>query len=101
MLFESVAVESVILATLVLYSRLMTNSAKNIYCPTGLWDTKDVNQDLTLGLWGNNYCTDSVFPQEKPIRGQNASITAKEIRDANAKYFMNERQFSGNGANVE
>ena len=50
---------------------------------------------------GNNNCADSVFSQEKPIRGQNVSITANEIRDTNAEYFMNERQFSGNGANVE
>ena len=101
MLFESVAVESLILATLALYSTLIKNSAKYIYCPTGLWNTKDVNQDLTLGLRRNNNCADSVFSQGKPIRGQNASITAKEIRDTNAEYFMNERQFSGNGANVE
>ena len=61
MLFESVAVESLILATLALYSMLIKNSAKYIYCPTGLWNTKDVNQDLTLGLRRNNNCADSVF----------------------------------------
>ena len=36
---------------------------------------------------GNNNCADSVFSQEKPIRGQNVSITAKEIRDTNAEYL--------------
>ena len=50
MLLEPTAVESVILATLALHKMLMTSSAKNIYCPTGLCNTEDVNRELTLGL---------------------------------------------------
>ena len=90
MLLEPTAVESVILATLALDNMLMTSSAKNIYCPTGLWDTEDVNRELTLGLWRNDNCTDSMFSLEKPTMGHNASIAAKEIRDTYAEYFMNE-----------
>ena len=81
MLFEPRAVESVILATLALHNMLMTNSARDIYFPTGLCDSEDVNRQLTLGLWRNDKCADSMFSLEKPTRGYNASIAAKEIRD--------------------
>ena len=50
MLLEPTAVESVILATQALHNMLMTSSAKNIFCPTGLYDTEDINSELTLGL---------------------------------------------------
>ena len=65
---------------------LMTSSAKNIYCPTGLCDAEHVNREFTLDLW----TSDSMFSREKPTRGHNASIAAKEIRDTYAEYFMNE-----------
>ena len=48
MLLEPTAVES---ATLTLHKMLMTSSAKNICCPSGLCNTEDINQELTLGLW--------------------------------------------------
>ena len=78
MLLKHTAVESVILAILVLHNMLMTSSAKNIYCPTGLCGTGDVNRELTLGLCRNDNWV------------HNASITAKEIRDTYVEYFMNE-----------
>ena len=74
MLLEPTALESVILATLPLHNMLMTSSAKNIYCPTGLWDTENADRELTLGLWRNDNCTDSMFSLEKPARGYNASF---------------------------
>ena len=58
---------------------LMTSSAKNIYCPAGLCDTEDVNRELPFGLWRNDNCADSMFSLEKPTRGHNPSIAAKEI----------------------
>ena len=69
---------------------LMTGSAKSIYYPTGLCNTEDVNRELTLGLWRNDNCADSMFSPEKLTRGHNASIAAKEIRDAYDEYFINE-----------
>ena len=60
---------------------LMTSFAENIYCPTGLCRTEDVNRELTLRLSRNDNCADPVFSLEKPARGQNASIAAKETRD--------------------
>ena len=89
MLLEPTAVESVILATLALRNMLITSSGKNIYCPTGLCDTEDVNRELTLCLWRNDNCSDSMFSLEKRPRGRNVSIAAKEIRDTYAEYFMN------------
>ena len=77
-------------STFALHNRLMISSAKNIYRPTGLRVTEDINRELTLGLWKNNNCADSMFSLEKPISGLNASITAKEIRDTYPVYFMNE-----------
>ena len=56
MLLDPAAVESVILATLTLHSMSITSSAKNIYCPTALCDTENVNRELTLGLWRNDNC---------------------------------------------
>ena len=90
MLLEPTAVGSVVLVTLAFHIMLMTSFIKNIYCPTGLCDTEDVNRELTLGLWRNDNYADSVFSLEKPTRGHNASIAAKEIRDTYAEYFMNE-----------
>ena len=69
---------------------LMTSSTKNIYYPAGLCDTEDVNRELTLGLWRNDNCADSMFFLEKLTRDHNAPITAKEIRDTYSEYFMNE-----------
>ena len=63
---------------------------KKIYCATGLCDTEVVNWELTLGLWRNHNCAESMFSLEKPTRGHNASIAPKEIRDTYAEYFMNE-----------
>ena len=68
----------------------MTSSAKNIYCPTGLYDTDHVNREFIFGPWRNDNCADSMFSLEKPGRGHKASIVAKEIRDTYAEYFMNE-----------
>ena len=90
MLLEPTAVGSVVLVTLALHITLMTSSIKNIYCPTGLCNTADVNRELTLGLRRNDNHADSMFSLEKPTRGHNASIAAKEIRDIYAEYFMNE-----------
>ena len=90
MLLEPTAVESVILVTLALHIMLMTSSTENIYYPAGLWDTEDVNRELTLGLWRNDNCADSMFFLEKLTRDHNAPITAKEIRDTYSEYFMNE-----------
>ena len=87
MLLEPTAVGSVVLVTLALHIMLMTSSIKNIYCPTGLCNTEDVEKH---GLWRNDNYADSVFSLEKPTRGHNASIAAKEIRDIYAEYFMNE-----------
>ena len=81
MLLEPTAVESVILATLALNNMLMTSSTKNIYCPTGLCDTEDVNWGLTRHLWRNDNCADSMFSLEKLTRSHNASTAAKEIRE--------------------
>ena len=78
MLLEPTPVESAILTTLVFHNMLMTNSAKNIYFPTGLCDTEDVNRELTINLWRNDNCADSVFSLEKLTRDHNASIAAKE-----------------------
>ena len=90
MLLERTTVESVILGTLALHNMLITSSAKNISCPTRFCNTEDVNRELTLGLWRNDNCADSTFSLEKPARGHNASIAAKEIRGTYAEYFMNE-----------
>ena len=90
MLLEPTAVESLILAIPALHNMLMTSSTKNIYCPTGFCDTEDVNPELTLCPWRNDNCADSMFSLEKPTRGHNASIAAKEIRDTYAEYFMKE-----------
>ena len=83
-------VESLILATLALDNMLMTSSAKNIYCPTGLCNTEDINRELTLGLQRNDNCADLMLSLEKPTRSHNASIAAKEIRNTDVEYFMNE-----------
>ena len=80
-LLEPTAVKSVVLPTLALRNMLMTSSAKNIYCSSGLCDTEHVNWELTLGLWRNDNCADSMFSLEKPTSGHNVSIAAKEIRD--------------------
>ena len=85
MLLDAKAVKSVTLATLALNNMLMTSSAKSICCPTGLSDTDDVNWELTL----SRKCSLEMFSLEKPTRGHNASIAAKEIRDTYAEYFMN------------
>ena len=87
MLLEPTAAESVILAALASHKNFMTGSTKNI---TGLCDTENVNRELTLGLWRNDNCADSMFSLEKPTRGHSASIAAKEIRDTYAENFMNE-----------
>ena len=88
MLLEPTAVESVILATLALHNMLMTSSAKNIYCATGLCNTEDLNWELTLGLLRNDNCADSMIYLEKPTSGHKTSIAAKEIRrDTYAKYL--------------
>ena len=65
--------EPVILATLALYSMLMTSSSKNIYCPAALCDSENVSDN----------CVDSIFSRKKPkpTQGHNASIAVKEIRD--------------------
>ena len=90
MLLEPTAVGSLILAIPALHNMLMTSSTKNIYCATGFCDTEDVNRELTLCPWRNDNCADSMFSLEKPTRGHNASIAAKEIRDTYAEYFMKE-----------
>ena len=89
MLLEPAAVESFILATLALHDMLTTSFAKNIYCSTGLCDKEDVNEELTLGLWKYDNCADSMLSLEKPTRGHNASLVAKEIPHTYAEYFMN------------
>ena len=66
MSLEPTIVESAILATLALRNMLMTTSAKNIYCPTRLCDTEDVNRKLILGIYRNDNCADSMFSLEKP-----------------------------------
>ena len=90
MLLEPATVESVILATLALHNMLVTSSAKNIYFPTGLCNTENLNWELTLGLWRNDNCADSMFSLEKPTRGHNTSIAVKEIRHTYTVYFMYE-----------
>ena len=90
-LLESKAVESIILATLALHNMLITSSIRSIYCPVGLSDTEDVNRELTHGLWRIDICTDSILPLEIPAKGHNTSVSAKEILDVYADYFMNER----------
>ena len=88
MLLEPTAAESVILATLALHNMLMKSYAKNIYCATGLCNTEDLNWELTLGLWRNDNCPDSMFSLEKSTRGHRTCIAAKEIqRDTYAKYL--------------
>ena len=42
------------------------------------------------GLWRIDICTDSMLPLEIPAKGHNTSVSAKEIRDVYADYFMNE-----------
>ena len=79
MLLEPTDVESIISATLAVRIMLITSSTKNIYFPTGLCDTDNVNRELKLGLWRNDNCANSMFCLEKPTRGHNASIAAKEI----------------------
>ena len=98
MLLEPKTVASVILSTLALHNMLMKSSAKNIYWPTGLCHIEGVNQELTLGIWRNDNCADSMYSLEKPIRGHNA---AKKFEIPTLSTFWMRGQFSGNGTSVE